>query len=49
VGMVLGECGLSVTITATVNALAFFMASIVPVDILQGFARQVSKNFICLL
>ena len=41
VGMVLGECGLSVTVTSIVNAVAFYMASIIPVDLLQGFARQV--------
>ncbi|XP_057299103.1 protein patched homolog 1-like isoform X1 [Hydractinia symbiolongicarpus] len=40
VGMCLGECGLSVTITSFANACAFLMASTIPILSLQEFSKQ---------
>lgn len=45
VGMCLGECGLSVTITSFANACAFLMASTIPILSLQEFSKQVIFHF----
>ena len=45
VGMCLGECGLSITITSFTNVCAFMMASLIPIITLQEFARQVISYF----
>ena len=41
IGMCLGEVGLDITLSSFANAIAFLLASLIPLGAVQTFARQV--------